>query len=222
MHTNRSLPHTILLIFIAVCAWFGVILQFATIVPGWLQQGKSMSESLVQFFSYFTILTNLMVAITTSAALLFPHSAFGKFCAKPSTITAVTLYIVVVGLVYNTVLRPLYHPQGWAQVADETVHSAVPMLYVIYWLFFALRGVLYWTNAIYWLLYPLLYLLYTFTHGAVSGYYPYPFMDVKAIGYTGFWLNSFYLLLLFLFLSFVLIGVYKLVMKKRNKQLIPS
>src|SRR4051794_2353128 len=210
MNTNRTFSHTLFLLLLAVCAWLGVILQFVTIVPDWLQQGKAMSDSLIQFFSYFTILTNLMVAVTSSAALLLPHSRFGSFCAKPLTITAVALYIIVVGLVYNLVLRPLYHPQGWGRVADEIVHSAVPLLYVIYWLSFAAKGAVQWKNAISWLIYPLLYLIYTFLHGLVSHYYPYPFMDVKVIGYGGFWLNSFYLLLLFLFLSFVLIGIDKL------------
>src|SRR3954447_21403755 len=101
MNTNRTFSHTLFLLLLAVCAWLGVILQLVTIVPDWLQQGKTMSDSLIQFFSYFTILTNFMIAVTTTAALLLPHSGFGNFSAKPFTITAVTLYIIVVGLVYN-------------------------------------------------------------------------------------------------------------------------
>jgi hypothetical protein len=222
MNTNRTLSHTLFLLFLAVCAWLGVILQFVTIVPDWLQQGKTMSDSLIQFFSYFTILTNLMIAITSTAALLLPRSELGGFCAKPATITAVNLYIIVVGLVYNLVLRPLYSPHGWGRVADEIVHSVVPLLYVIYWLSFSAKGAVKWKNAINWLFYPLVYLVYTFGHGIISNYYPYPFMDVKVIGYTGFWLNSFYLLLLFLLLSIVLIGIDKLLAKRKDKQLIAA
>jgi len=221
MHTHRTSSHTLFLLLLAICAWLGVILQFFTSVPAWIAQGKTMGESLIQFFSYFTILTNLIVAITTSCALL-PHSRFGQFCAKASTVTAVALYIIVVGLVYNIVLRSLYNPQGWGKVADETVHSVVPLLYVIYWLTFAATGSVQWKDAFSWLIYPLLYLLYTFLHGMFTGYYPYPFMDVKEIGYNGFWLNSFFLLLLFFFLSFVLIGVDKMLGKRRNKGLIAA
>jgi len=220
MATKRTLSHTLFILLIAICAWLGVILQFVTIVPDWLHQGRTMSNALIQFFSYFTILTNLMVAITSSAVLLLPYSGFGVFCAKPATITAVALYIIVVGLVYNLVLRSLYHPQGWARVADEVVHSTVPVLYVIYWLSFAAKGTVQWKNALYWLIYPLIYLIYTFLHGFISHYYPYPFMDVKAIGYTGFWLNSLYLLLLFLLLSFVLIGIDILLGRGKKKQFI--
>ena len=102
------------------------------------------------------------------------------------------------------------------------VHSVAPLLYVIYWLSFTAKGIVEWKNAFNWLIYPLLYLVYTFLHGLVSGYYPYPFMDVKVIGYTGFWLNSFYLLLLFLFLSYVLIGIDKLLGRRKEKQLIAA
>jgi hypothetical protein len=222
MNPKRNLFHTLFLLLIVVCAWLGMILQFVTVIPDWLHQGKTMSDSLVHFFSYFTILTNLMIAVTSSAALLLPHSRFGGFCAKPATITAIALYIIVVGLVYNLILRPIYHPQGWGRVADEIVHSVNPSLYVIYWLSFAAKGSVKWKNAINWLIYPLLYLVYTFLHGVVSSYYPYPFMDVKVIGYTGFWLNSFYLLLLFLFLSYVLIGIDKLLGRRKEKQLIAA
>ena len=222
MNTQRTLSHTVFLLLIAVCAWLGVILQFVTYIPQWMNEGKTLSTSLIQFFSFFTILTNLMVAITTTCSLLLPRSPFGRFCAKPATVNAVTLYIIVVGLVYNLVLRSLYHPQGWGKVADEVVHSVVPLLYVVYWLTFAAKGSIQWKHAISWLIYPLLYLIYTLVHGAVSGYYPYPFMDVKVIGYTGFWLNSSYLFLVFLLLSFVLIGVDKYLGKKKDKRVMTA
>ncbi|TKK66397.1 hypothetical protein FC093_17650 [Ilyomonas limi] len=221
MNPKRTLSHTLLLLLIAVCAWLGVILQFATYIPAWMKEGKTLSTSLVLFFSFFTILTNLIVAIATTYTLLLPHTKSGRFCAKPATITAITLYIIVVGLVYNIILRSLYHPQGWGKVADEIVHSAVPLLYVIYWLTFATKGSIQWKHAISWLIYLMLYLAYTLVHGAASGYYPYPFMDVNKIGYTGFWLNSFYLSLLFLFLSFVLIGIDKY-WSRKNKKPIPA
>ena len=36
-----------------------------------------------------------------------------------------------------------------------------------------------------WLAYPGVYLVYVLARGAVSGEYPYPFMDVKVLGYGG-------------------------------------
>jgi hypothetical protein len=222
MNTKRTLSHTLFLLLIAVCAWLGIILQFITYVPAWMNEGKTFSTSLILFFSFFTILTNLIVAITTMCTLLLPYSKFGRFCAKPATVTAVTLYIIVVGLVYNVVLRSLYHPRGWGKVADEIVHSVVPTLCIIHWLTFIPKGSIQWKHAINWLIYPTLYLAYTLVHGFTSGYYPYPFMDVNTVGYGGFWLNSFYLFLLFLLLSFVLIGVDRYLGKRKDKKLIAA
>ena len=214
MKSNHNLSYTLFLFLVVICAWFGIALQLITAIPNYLAAGKTIARALVLFFSYFTILTNLIVAVTTSAALFFPTSKFGAFCTKPATITAVTLYIVVVGLVYNIVLRPLYHPQGWAKVADETVHSVVPVLHLMYWLLFAPKGHIQWKTALSWLIYPFIYLIYCFVHGMLTSYYPYPFIDVNKIGYAGFWLNSFYMLLLFLFLSFALIGTDRWLGKK--------
>lgn len=220
MNTGRTLTHTLFLLLVVICAWLGIILQYVTAIPNYLEHDKSLGRAHVLFLSYFTILTNLVVAVTTSFILLFSYSKPGRFCSKSAPVTAVTLYIVVVGLVYNLVLRPLYHFQGLTKIADEIVHSVVPLLVLIYWLIFTVKGRLQWTDTIMWLVYPLLYLVYTFLHGMFTGYYPYPFIDVNEIGDTGFWLNSLYMLLLFLFLSFVLIGINKILGRKKEKQLI--
>lgn len=212
---QRTSGHRFMMWLIVICAWAGIVLQLVTNVPLWMQNGKPLSESLVKFFSYFTILTNLLVAVTTTFALFLPYSNIGRLCNKPGTITAITVYIVVVGLVYNVVLRPLYHPQGWAKVADELVHSVVPVLYLFYWLLFATKGNIKWSSAFQWLFYPLLYLIYTFFHGWVTHYYPYPFLDVTNIGYTGFWLNSFYMTLLFVGLNVIMIAIDKAIAKKK-------
>ncbi len=215
MNHSRTAAPVFFLALLTICAWFGVVLQFITNVPVWISEGRTTGEALVKFFSYFTILTNLLIAITASFALLLPQTDAGRFCAKPDTITAITVYIIIVGLVYNLVLRPLYHPVAWGKVADETVHSVVPLLYVVYWLLFATKGSVQWGSAFRWLMYPLLYLIYTFIHGWVTGYYPYPFMEVQHIGYTGFWLNSFYLLLVFVCMNLLLISIDKRMGRKK-------
>ncbi len=213
---HRQKGQTLFMWLIALCAWAGILLQFSTNVLSWIHSGRPVSESIIKFFSYFTILTNSLVAITTMLALLLPRSRIGILCGRPGTITAIAVYIIVVGLVYNLVLRPLYHPQGWARVADELVHVAVPVLYIFYWLLFATKGNVRWSSAFGWLLYPLLYLIYTFLHGWVTRYYPYPFMDVNAIGYASFWLNSFYLLLLFVALNLGMIAIDKAIAKRKK------
>ena len=42
-----------------------------------------------------------------------------------------------------------------------------------------------WKDAVAWLAYPGVYLVYILARGAVSGLYPYPFVDVNVLGYAG-------------------------------------
>lgn len=222
MQPARSSFHLVMLAIITLCAISGVCLQLATTLPNMMNNGNTLAASLARFFSYFTILTNSMIALTTGVAWLLPKTRAGAWCSKPGNITAITVYIIVVGLVYNFVLRPLYHPQGWAKLADELVHSVVPLLYVVYWLRFATRGTINWNSAFGWLLYPLLYLIYTFVHGMFSHWYPYPFMDVNIIGYAGFWINSAYLLMLFVCLNLALITIDKRIARRKRQQEMPA
>lgn len=217
MAQQRTLPHFLLLVLIVLCAYAGLVLQFSTLSHTLLSQGKTWLQCIVQFFSYFTVTTNTLVAVTTTIALCAPQTKWGRRCAKPSAITAIAVYIVVVGLVYNIVLRPLSHLQGWNRVGDELVHSAVPLLYTSYWLGFATKGSVMISRSVRWLLYPFLYLVYTFVHGTMANWYPYPFMNASEIGYGGFWLNSFYLLLLFILLNILFISIDKWLAKRMHR-----
>ena len=86
---------------------------------------------------------------------------------------------------YNLVLRFLWDPQGWQLVADELLHTVIPLLFLLYWFLFVKRRNLYWKDAFLWLIYPFVYLLYVFFRGAITGLYPYPFIDVPALDITG-------------------------------------
>ena len=70
----------------------------------------------------------------------------------------------------------------------------MPVLYVLYWLLFVPKSRLPWNSVLFWLIYPLAYLSYTLIHGALSGWYPYPFVDVSVVGYGRVFANSLALL----------------------------
>jgi hypothetical protein len=70
------------------------------------------------------------------------------FFSKPSVTTAIAVYIFIIGLVYNIILRNLWQPQGSQKIADELLHVAVPLLYVLYWLIFAKKNPLQWMDAV--------------------------------------------------------------------------
>ena len=117
------------------------------------------------------------------------------------------VYIAIVGLVYQLLLRHLWNPQGAQWVADVLLHSIIPVGYVVYWLLFAPRAGLGWKDAVTWLTYPGVYLVYILARGAVSGLYPYPFVDVNVLGYGGVLARAAVLLRVFLGMGVLVVAV---------------
>ena len=195
---------------IAITAWFALILQLYILIHNTPSNGMTPLQAVGRFFIFFTILTNLLVAISLTFILLKPNSSVGKFFAKPSTVTAITLYIFIVGLVYNIILRRLWQPIGLQLLADELLHVAVPVLFIIYWIFFVEKGSLKWKNCFSWLLYPVAYLFYALIRGYIEGFYPYPFLDLNELGYQRVILNCLGLTIVFIVIGFLLIAIDKI------------
>jgi hypothetical protein len=129
------------------------------------------------------------------------------FLLRPSVQASAAVYIAIVGIVYQLLLRHLWNPQGAQWVADTLLHSIIPVGYVLYWWLFAPRDELSWKNAIGWLVYPGAYLVYTLARGAVSGLYPYPFVDVNTLGYGGVLARAAVLMLVFLGMGLLIVAI---------------
>jgi hypothetical protein len=202
----------IYLTIIAFIGWFALILQLYLIIQN---RVVSIPETIVRYFSYFTLLTNILVALYCSYVLLKPDSRLGKFFSRSGVVTAITLYITVVGIVYNTILRNLWNPEGLEMIADELLHLVIPIMFLLYWLLFTAKGKLKW-NTFSWLLYPLFYFIWILIFGALSGFYPYPFINVTELGYNKVILHSGILTGGFLLLSLLFVALDKL-MKPKTK-----
>ncbi|TDE27766.1 hypothetical protein E0I61_13715 [Flavobacterium ranwuense] len=192
---------------IAIVGWFAVVLQLYLII---INRVASLPETIVRFFSFFTIQTNILVAICFTFLWLKPKSKWGLFFSKPKNTTAITLYITIVGLVYNAILRFLWAPTGSQKVVDELLHLVIPILVLVYWILFVPKKALGFKDIFLWLIFPSLYLVYTLIRGAFFNFYPYPFIDVNLLGYNIVLLNSFFMLLAFLFFGTLLIGIGKI------------
>lgn len=166
----------------------------------------SVPVLLGRYFSYFTILTNIMAAISYTAVALQPPSGMLQKLARPSSLTAVTLYIVMVGIIYNTVLRSLYELHGLALVADRTLHSVVPVSFLLFWILFVPKSTLRFMQAIGWLWYPVAYVIYVIVIGALTGFYPYPFANADKLGYSRALMNGAWVVVAFLVMALLLIG----------------
>jgi hypothetical protein len=77
------------------------------------------------------------------------------------------------------------------------LHTVVPVLAVLGWLLYGPRGLTSRRIAQWALLFPLAYMVFTAARGAAVGFYPYPFADVKALGYPRVVINALWITLLF-------------------------
>src|SRR5882757_5578904 len=91
---------------IAALTWFALIAQLFLILGN---RTASVAETIVRYASFFTIESNILIAVASTTLLLAPASRWGSFFARTTTLTALTLYILVVGIVYNGVLRYLWN-----------------------------------------------------------------------------------------------------------------
>lgn len=185
-------------ILLAAITWFALVLQFFLLLKIGDPQGSSPLRLTVNFFSYFTILSNLLVALCTSVAVFRPQGTAGAFLTSAGVRSAVAVYIFIVGLVYNLVLRQIWNPTGWQWVVDNLLHVVVPVLYIAWWYFITPGKQLTWKNIPAWLIFPAIYLLYSLVRGSLTGWYPYPFVDAATKGYKTVAINAALVLLAFM------------------------
>ena len=181
-------PHALLLEFIiAIAALCAVATQFALFMLDRNPASQSTLGAVIGFFSYFTILTNLLVAVTLLGRVwgrLAPDHTLSEWLLRADTASACALYIVLVGIVYELLLRRLQTLTGTGAVANYVLHDFVPIMYVVYWIGCVRKGELTFGHIAGWLIYPLLYASWVLARGAYTGRYPYPFINALKFGYT--------------------------------------
>ncbi len=210
---QQSKSRKIFLTLIAIAGWFALIAQFYININS---KVASAPEIIIRYFSYFTILTNLIVALCCTN-LLF-RSNVSTFLAKPKTLTAITVYIVLVGIIYNVILRFLWNPQGLQRLVDELLHSVIPVLFLLFWLIFVPKGTLQWRNVFSWMIFALVYIIFVLVRGSFSGFYPYPFIDAGKLGLNKTIVNSLGITIVFFIISLVFIAIDR--MMKRSSVII--
>lgn len=144
---------------------------------------------------FFTILTNAVVMI------LMLWIFWGRNLST-RWVKAIVVAIAMVGIVYHFLLAHLVEFEGLAFWADHGVHTAVPALSVIWWIFFAPKPRLHLSDLLIWVAWPLLYCTYILVRANFSGFYPYPFLNLPELGWSGLTLSIGGLVT-----SFVIIGL---------------
>ena len=210
----------------AILAWVGVIGSLAVdatgvvIVPqfgpsyfGGHADGLAGSiPRVIDNLSYFTIWSNILVAITTT--MIYRNMNRTSQRLKVLRLSSLMM-ITVTMLVYILILAPDANPQSWNIYTDLLLHYITPPVTILVWLFFGPRKWISWKIIFSSLLIPITYILYTFARGAVIGKYPYGFINVFELGYVGAMVGTGVVLVLGLFIFLIYFIIDKLIPSSR-------
>jgi hypothetical protein len=179
----------------------GLFLQFCITVPASMEAGRSLFGSILFYFSFFTILTNIG-AVLVYVSLLSPSGyAWLPAFASPRMRAGVAVAIAVVFLVYITVLAPLQKLEGASALCNILLHYGAPVIFVLWWLLAGRDGSSRWGDIALWLVYPLAYLAYALVQVPFTGVVLYPFLDMAANGVAGVALSALTITAVFLVIS---------------------
>lgn len=181
---------------IAALILAAVIGQLVVSVAFWTERGDdSIPLNVLNFFSFFTIESNIaaMVVLAVVVAAQFGRPRLGR--RFDVLLLCVTSYMLVTGIVYNTLLRGIELPQGstlgWS---NEVLHLVAPLWMLIDWLVSPRMRDLRWRDLWIVAVYPVVWLAYTMLRGPITpdqaagdaSWYPYPFLD-PANHANGYW-----------------------------------
>ena len=159
---------------VALVALAGLSLNFLAL----FESAPTAVSAVWTLLRYFTITTNLMVAV-----LFIAIAVAGRASLAPKWMGCAVLSIVLVGVVYAVLLSGLYQFMGGMYVADVLLHRVTPILVPLFWLALVPKGNFRWHDPLIWALYPLGYFAYAMIRGEADGQYAYPFINVAELGW---------------------------------------
>ena len=144
---------------------------------GWiLRAGADVATfSVVNYFSYFTVISNVLTVVVLGiGGVLDPQSERWQLFRG-----AVTLYMVITGIIYAVLLSNI--DVGVADPwTNNVVHRIMPVVILIDWILVPVRKRFSESQSLIWLVFPLVYGIYSLIRGPIVDWYPYPFLDPSA------------------------------------------
>ena len=200
----------------AVLVWIALISEFYLTLSGSAHSWRGVLHGISEYFSYFTILTNILCAsIFTAYAKKVSANSFVRLLKSPVLLTVAEICILGVSIIYHVMLRNLWSPTGLEAFSNSVLHYVTPLCFSVLYLKVYSNCLLNWKSLSSMMIYPSAYSLFVMARGAVTSEYPYPFIDVNKIGYFQSSLFLVSMLILFAITASVFIASNRLFQKKR-------
>ncbi|KAF1723256.1 Pr6Pr family membrane protein [Pseudoxanthomonas japonensis] len=139
-----------------------------------------LAMKLLRFFSYFTVQSNLLVLAAAISLVIRPDRDGPVW--RVLRLDAL-LGIAVTGVVFATLLSGLVHPSGIGIWINAGFHQFSPVWTLLGWLLLGPRPRIDGRTIRWAFVWPVAWLAYTMVHGAMTGWYPYPFLNADTLGY---------------------------------------
>ena len=141
----------------------------------------------MNFFSYFTILSNAVAAIVLLVGAWYSFTRKGDPYWYNLVRACVVTYMATTLVVYNLLLREVSLDQAttvpWS---NEIMHVWAPLYLVADWVLAPGRRHVEWRRLWTIAIFPIAWAVYSLIRGALVGWYPYPFMNpAQPAGYGG-------------------------------------
>lgn len=158
-----------------------IVVLVAVVVQ--LRVALDRGASAANFFSFFTIQSNLIGAASFVVAALTPRRARQSFGLSLFR-GAATQYMAITGMVFALLLRGLEESlQTTVPWINAVLHYLFPLTIVADWLLDRTVRGLRTRDGLVFLIYPIAYLAYSLIRGPIVDWYPYPFIDPRSGGY---------------------------------------
>ncbi len=193
-----SLIWSLLRLAMAAAIVAAIVAQLVQSVSGAIEAGRDVLTIIANFFSFFTILSNTASAVILATAAIWYLSQGRRAKVEPRwlafLLAAVTTYMIVTGIVYNTLLRGIaLEPGSIVAWSNEILHLIGPLFLLLDLFLGPFRRALPWRTVLGIVVFPLLWVAYTLLRapfiinpGTGDPYwYPYPFLNPNNPGGWG-------------------------------------
>lgn len=192
-----------------------------------------LAEGFFDWVSFFTIWSSVVVGIALTALWLrirqsapspAGSSATGAGWPAPLPQWLADLWpsglvmVTVTGLVFNLVLSSQATQEGWDNLANSLLHQVTPALSVVVFGLIGPRGQLGWSTVGRAIIIPLAWVLWMLGRGAMTGTYPYGFIDIVDLGTTTALVNLAGVLALGLAVAAGFVGLDKVLSRTQHAQ----